>query len=115
MKTLIEIPPLVPASTDPIVRSSSDLYRSVAPVYGPMPAPSSFQSPVHEKLNGQDGDEVENEEARIERLGRERPAIFKTLWAEIFFCYSILASQFMAVSLLAPLSVIGVGHNLIYL
>ena len=42
--------------------------------------------------------EEESEHARIERLGRERPEKFKTLWAEIGFCYSILASQFMAVS-----------------
>ena len=40
----------------------------------------------------------ESEGDRIERLGRERPAQFKTIWAEILFIYSILASQFMAVS-----------------
>ena len=44
------------------------------------------------------GDEAESEDARIERLGRERPAKFKTIWAELGFCYSILASQFTAVS-----------------
>jgi len=38
-----------------------------------------------------------SERARIERLGRERPPKFTSLWAEIGFCYSILASQFMAV------------------
>lgn len=54
---------------------------------------------TQEKPSAVDGEESETEEARVERLGRERPAIFKSLWAEIFFCYSILASQFMAVSL----------------
>lgn len=42
----------------------------------------------------------ESERQRIERLGRERPEKFKSLGAEIFFCYSVIASQFMAVSLL---------------
>ena len=40
---------------------------------------------------------IESEQARIERLGRERPAKFKSLAAELAFCYSIIASQFMAV------------------
>lgn len=39
----------------------------------------------------------ESEEERIERLGRERPAMFKSLGAELAFCYAILASQFMSV------------------
>ena len=40
---------------------------------------------------------IESEQVRIERLGRERPAKFKSLGAELAFCYSIIASQFMAV------------------
>ena len=40
----------------------------------------------------------ESEKERIERLGRQRPPQFKSLTAEILFVYSILASQFMAVS-----------------
>ncbi len=40
----------------------------------------------------------ETERQRLERLGRERPAKLKSLTAEIFFCYSVIASQFMAVS-----------------
>ena len=46
----------------------------------------------------QDVEEVESDHAHLERLGRERPSNFKTLWAEIAFVYSISASQFMAVS-----------------
>ena len=45
--------------------------------------------------------EQESEEAerqRIERLGRERPAKLTSFGAEILFCYSVIASQFMAVS-----------------
>lgn len=53
----------------------------------------------HRVEKGYEGDDIdEAETARIQRLGRERPRIFKSLWAEIGFCYSILASMFMAVS-----------------
>ena len=48
-----------------------------------------------------DGGEHESEEAerqRIERLGRERPPKLKSFRAELFFYYSVIASQFMAVS-----------------
>ena len=41
----------------------------------------------------------ETELERVERLGRERPAQFQSVWAEGLFVYSILASQFMAVGL----------------
>lgn len=44
----------------------------------------------------------EGERQRIERLGRERPVKLKSLGAEILFCYSIVASQFMAVSNSGP-------------
>lgn len=50
---------------------------------------------------GHDVAEVEGEEstqALIERLGRQRPAKFKTIWTEIGFCFSLLASMVMAVS-----------------
>jgi hypothetical protein len=40
----------------------------------------------------------EPENDTLERLGRERPPQFKSAWAEVLFVYSILASQFMAVS-----------------
>ena len=40
-------------------------------------------------------DEEESLESRIERLGRERPAVFPTLGAEIAFVFSVLMSQVM--------------------
>jgi len=40
----------------------------------------------------------ESERQRVDILGRERPPQFQSLWAEILFVYSIVASQFMAVS-----------------
>ncbi|KAI4172119.1 MAG: hypothetical protein LQ343_003767 [Gyalolechia ehrenbergii] len=58
-----------------------------------------------ENLDGSDSKVVDHqgdqsteatERQRIERLGRERPAKLTSLAAEVFFCYSIIASQFMA-------------------
>jgi hypothetical protein len=40
----------------------------------------------------------ESLEARVERLGRERPKIFRTIWAEIAFNFSISMSQILCVS-----------------
>ncbi|KAI9699130.1 MAG: hypothetical protein M1836_003319 [Candelina mexicana] len=40
--------------------------------------------------------ESETTDARIERLGRERPAKFKSIWAELGFCFSICMSQILA-------------------
>jgi MFS family permease len=37
----------------------------------------------------------ESLEARIERLGRERPSTFKTIWSEIAFVFSITMSQLL--------------------
>lgn len=64
-----------------------------------------------ENLDGSDSKVVDHqgdqsteatERQRIERLGRERPAKLTSLAAEVFFCYSIIASQFMAVSRAGP-------------
>lgn len=38
----------------------------------------------------------------VEKLGRQRPAIFTTKYAEVGFCFSLLASMFMAVRCLYP-------------
>jgi hypothetical protein len=40
----------------------------------------------------------ESVEARIERLGRQRPEVFGSLWAEIGFVFSISMSQVLSVS-----------------
>jgi hypothetical protein len=42
---------------------------------------------------------IEQEEADLERLGRERPKSFRGPWSEISFCLSIFMSQILAVSL----------------
>jgi hypothetical protein len=45
-----------------------------------------------------DTTEEESMAARIERLGRQRPEQFKTLAAEVGFCFSLLGSMAMAVT-----------------
>ena len=70
------------------------------------PTLSQTQSHASRNEHGLEADkrspkDVENadseEKARIDRLGRERPAKFKSIWAEVAFCYSIIASMIMAV------------------
>lgn len=47
----------------------------------------------------EDVEDPESEErARIKRLGRERPAKFKSIWSEAAFCYSVIASMITAAS-----------------
>ena len=45
---------------------------------------NTFEPPTEESL-----------QARIERLGRERPSTFRTLWSEISFVFSITMSQLL--------------------
>lgn len=44
---------------------------------------------TQEKPSAADGEGNETEEALIERLGRERPAIFKSRWADILLLFHI--------------------------
>ena len=53
--------------------------------------------PRSKSIEPGDGEALESDRARIERLGRERPPQFKSLGAELAFCYSVIASQFMSV------------------
>lgn len=41
--------------------------------------------------------DIEDSEARLERLGRERPPCFSSCWSELTFCFSIVMSQILAV------------------
>ena len=40
---------------------------------------------------------VEDVQLQVEKLGRQRPEVFKTCWHELGFCFSLLASMLMAV------------------
>lgn len=44
----------------------------------------------------------ESEEARLERLGRQRPEVFESVWSEIGFVFSICMSQILTVCLSYP-------------
>ena len=39
---------------------------------------------------------IETEEERIERLGRQKPDIFPSLWSEVGFCFSVCMSQILS-------------------
>jgi len=57
-----------------------------------------------EKSPTSDGGEVggESAQARIDRIGRERPEKFKSVWAEVGFCFSIVMSQVLTVRISIP-------------
>ena len=42
---------------------------------------------------------VEDLSAQVEKLGRQRPDVFRSIWHELGFCFSLLASMLMAVCL----------------
>ena len=85
-------------STLAVVASRDD---SIVPTLSQARPPQSgiIDSSPRNQKNPKDveGAGVEEEKARIERLGRERPANFKSIWSEAAFCYSIVASMIMAV------------------
>jgi MFS family permease len=62
--------------------------------------------PEPEKDHTFEDDEEESLEARIERLGRERPPEFPTRWAELAFISSILMSQVMTEYFISGFNVI---------
>ncbi|KAL9620365.1 MAG: hypothetical protein Q9160_005065 [Pyrenula sp. 1 TL-2023] len=82
--------PLSNASCVTPLQSRSRSHGASAPnVHAATP---SAKADEKHKLDAPTG---ESQQARIERLGRERPPIFTTLWSEIFFVFSITMSQFL--------------------
>ena len=68
----------------------------------PAPPPQSMPQYKGAKIATPGQEEApESDQARIERLGRERPAKFQSFGAELGFCYSVIASQFMSVCIIA--------------
>lgn len=47
--------------------------------------------------SGAASDDGESFEIRLERLGRQRPERFKSIWAEMGFVYAIVMSQVLTV------------------
>ena len=63
----------------------------------PTPTIKSPENPVPTKKEQHDDEEQdETEQTRLDRLSRQRPPQFPTIWSEIAFAYSILTSQMMA-------------------
>jgi hypothetical protein len=52
---------------------------------------------TEEKLNGDDPGVEESEESRLERLGRQMPEVFGSIWSEIGFIFSVSMSQVLTV------------------
>jgi MFS family permease len=44
--------------------------------------------------------------SEIERLGRERPEVFKSTWIEIGFCFALLGSMFVAEYLISGFNIL---------
>lgn len=71
------------------------------------PLPDLAQRKSAEITGLNDEEAPESDRAHTGRLGRERPAKFKSLGAELAFCYSVIASQFMSVRIVIALLVEG--------
>ncbi|KAH6977465.1 major facilitator superfamily-domain-containing protein [Ilyonectria sp. MPI-CAGE-AT-0026] len=80
-------------SATPTTLSRECSLRALAQVANPLPNdnPSPDLHDIAEFIPAVD----ETLQARIERLGRERPPIFTTRWSEIIFVFSISMSQFL--------------------
>lgn len=92
--------PTVKASADQLADAVNtwEMVKKEGPDIQPVkPSESLPQSKSAEITIPGDGEASQSDRARIERLGRERPAKFKSLGAEVTFCYSVIASQFMSV------------------
>jgi hypothetical protein len=50
-----------------------------------------------EDLDAQTETQIPLDKESIERLGRKRPALFPNRWVELSFCFSLLASELLAV------------------
>ncbi|KAK5077821.1 hypothetical protein LTR70_009429 [Exophiala xenobiotica] len=75
------------------VRSARPLRHTVASGASATVRDGAIQNAESEKDLNLESGERESIEARIERLGRQRPAIFSSIWAEIAFVFSIMMSQ----------------------
>lgn len=76
----------------PLPSRSRSLSASTSNIHA---AAASTPSPHADKKNTFEAPTEEPLQARVERLGRERPPTFTTLWSEIFFVFSITTSQFL--------------------
>ncbi|EEU40000.1 uncharacterized protein NECHADRAFT_32838 [Fusarium vanettenii 77-13-4] len=80
-------------STTPTTLSREHSLGALPQVVDPLP--NDTPSPDHHDIAESTPTVDESLQARIERLGRERPPIFATRWSEIIFVFSISMSQFL--------------------
>lgn len=87
--------------------SPSNSFRSQEPTSSPKPSreqvanipnPGTLGPMEKESQHGRQPTTEESDAARIERLGRQRPEAFGSLWAEIVFVFSISMSQVLTAS-----------------
>lgn len=91
-----------PRPTDP--RSSLELLANVSS--------AEALRPLEKASHRQGGDSPSIEEsnaARIERLGRQRPEAFRSIWAEVGFVFSLAMSQVLSVG--TPLFIYGIADD----
>ncbi|KAI9826476.1 MAG: hypothetical protein M1819_007369 [Sarea resinae] len=74
----------LPSRSRSLSASASKVHAAAASTLTPNAEKNKFHPPTEESL-----------EVRIERLGRERPPTFTTLWSEVSFVFSITMSQFL--------------------
>lgn len=80
------------------VAASSCSYQEDAKSPRALGASEKANSHQHQKGAGSESPSVEESaETRIARLGKQRPEVFKSLWAEIGFVFAISMSQVLSV------------------
>jgi hypothetical protein len=78
----------------------SSLYENRMPEHYALecPATPSETSTVKSPISPCTPSREESPDSRLEKLGRQRPEVFKSLWAEIGFVFSVVMSQVLVVS-----------------
>ena len=98
--TLIKPPTALPSSDSIMTQAVPPSTRPLSPksllATDHSTMPMNFSLPPHTGIEQTCYASVEEPlSARIERLGRERPSVFKTFWSEVIFVFSISMSQLL--------------------
>jgi len=93
-----EFPLVNPEVMPKLVREFTPVATYQGSVVSPR-TPGPFEQEIQQQ--GADSPTVEESiESRLERLGRQRPEVFESIWAEIGFVFSVSMSQVLSVSFL---------------
>ncbi len=96
---MMSIPITIPRRASVDNESPSTLAAS-GPVEGEMPTEGQHFPKIEESL-----------EARLERLGRQRPEVFKSEWAEVGFVFSTCMASVLSVSIAHSIFVLSRYHD----